>query len=197
LLDDLALCGFISKYAPYNLNTDSTIARFAIEDNYLHFYYKFIKPQLANISKGAYEHDPSKALNAASYQSWLGYAFERMWRRYDYVLAKILGFSAVKYTSGVFYNRATNAADPGYQIDLLFDRDDNTYTICEIRYRSRPVGKEVIDEFDKKLALFDNKKNKTIHRVLVTASGAEQSLIDAYYFDDIISMDEFFEANYW
>lgn len=47
---------------------------------------------------------------------------------------------------GVFFNRATSKSQPGFQIDLIFDRDDQVLTICEIRYTQRPVSKEVFDE---------------------------------------------------
>ena len=44
LLRDLELCNFIKQYTPYNLKENSMLARYCIHDNFLTFYFKFIKP---------------------------------------------------------------------------------------------------------------------------------------------------------
>lgn len=46
----------------------------------------------------------------------------------------MLGFSAVNYRSVAFFNKAANNDQPGYQIDLIFDRDDHVMTFYEIKY---------------------------------------------------------------
>ena len=68
------------------------------------------------------------------------------------MIATIIGFSAVRYKSGVFFNRATIKEQSGYQIDLIFDRADHVLTICEIKYTQSKTGTEVIEEFEKKLS---------------------------------------------
>ncbi|MBB70864.1 MAG: hypothetical protein CMF50_00510 [Legionellales bacterium] len=197
LLLDLELSGFIQKYTPYNTSDNSLLARYCIADPYLQFYFKFIEPIKSDIQKGKYSKSPTTALNNNQYNIWLGYAFERFCRRYDYILANILGFSAVQYTSGAFYNRSTIASDPGYQIDLIFDRKDNVLTVCEIKYLSMPAKKKVIDEFENKLDNLPLKPGQTLQKVLISACGAEQSLIDQYYFDRIITLEDILQPHYW
>ncbi len=197
LLTDLELSGFIQKYTPYNATKNTTLARYSIFDAYLQFYFKFIEPIKADIDKGKFNLSPTTALNNQQYQIWLGYAFERFCRRYDYVLAKMLGFSAVRYTSGAFYNRNLMQTEPGFQIDLLFDRADNVITVCEIKYLQTKVKKKVVDEFEEKIANLPLKDNQTLQKVLITASGAEQSLIDQHYFDAIITLNEIMDPHYW
>ena len=102
------------------------------------------------------------------------------------------GFSAVKYRSGSYFNRSTTKTNPGYQIDLTFDRDDNVITICEIKYNRGKVPFKVIQEFEKKLQLFPNSSNKTIQKTLISAFGAEQSVRNSGYFDTILTLDDFF-----
>lgn len=191
-LAELLLCRLIEKYTPYNLAENSTLARFQIRDNYLQFYFKFIYPEMKNISDGQYETQPTDAINLKEYQQWLGYAFERYCRSHHYLIAKALGFSGIKYKSGVFYNRATNKNNKGYQIDLLFDRDDHVITICEIKYLQSTVGTCVIEECERKLEQFENKNKKTIHKVLISAEGADNALINRHYFDAILTLDYFF-----
>jgi AAA+ ATPase superfamily predicted ATPase len=193
-LDELSLCALITKYTPYNLAENSTLARYQINDNYLQFYFRFIHPELTNIREGQYKEHPTAAINLREYQQWLGYAFERYCRSQHYLLAKILGFSGVKYKAGVFYNRAAINDNKGYQIDLLFDRNDHVITLCEIKYLQGKVGTRVIDEFERKLERFDNKKNKTIHKVLITAEGADKALVNRHYFDVILTLDDLFSA---
>ncbi|MFA6263271.1 MAG: ATP-binding protein [Candidatus Babeliales bacterium] len=194
VLLDLEKSGFISNYCPFNLDEKSTLTRYVIDDSYLHFYFKFIKPLQKNIETGAYNQNPKAAIKMDSYIKWLGFSFERFCRKYHYIIAKILNFSGVHYQSGAFFSRGTERENPGYQIDLIFDRADNVYTICEIKYLQSKVGTSVIDEFEKKLALFPNKANKTIHKVLICSEGADKALINRSYFDDIITRDQLLDA---
>ena len=196
-LVDLEKSGFITKYHPFNLERSTMLSRYAIDDNYLQFYFKFIKPIERDIAAGSYNQNPRSALNMDSYVKWLGFSFERFCRKYHRVIAKILGFGGVQYESGAFFSRATEKAVKGYQIDLIYDRLDNVYTICEIKYLQGKVGTSVIDEFERKLALFPNKSNKTIQKVLVCSEGVDQALEDRSYFDAIITLDQLLDARNW
>jgi len=194
LLEDLESCGFIEKYTPYNLNEDSLLARYSIADNYLQFYYKFVKPLQKKIENSDFIDQPTYAIKTDTYYKWLGFAFERFCRKQHRLIAQILGFSAVHYRSGVFFNRNTNNEVPGYQFDLVFDRDDRVITLCEIKYLQRKASTKVVAEFARKLEYFPNKEKKTLHKVLITSEGADQSLIRKSYFDRIITLEEIMRA---
>lgn len=196
LLDDLELCGFIDKYSPYNVREQSLLVRYCIHDPYLQFYNKFIRPIKKEILSGKYEKNPQSAINRETYGKWLGYAFERFCRRYDYAIADILRFSAVKYRSGSYFSRSSERESPGYQIDLLFDRDDQVITVCEIKYSINKISRSVIQDVEQKISLLDNPKKKSIHRVLITTNDAEDSIEAEGYFDRIITLDDLFEAEY-
>lgn len=197
IMNDLEICGFIRKYMPVDSTQTTNVVRYCIGDAYLHFYFKFIKPQQDAIDNGEFNKNPSSALNSDDYYKWLGFAFERMCRKYHHVIANMLGFSAVQYKAGAYFSKATNSILPGYQIDLIFERRDLVYTICEIKYHRTKTPISVIEEFERKLALFPNKKNYSIHKVLITAAGAEDSLLNTGYFDRIISLETFFRKIYW
>lgn len=194
LMQDLEMCGFIKRYTPFYLDSDSLLARYCIQDSYLQFYFKFIKPVRPMIEMGNFNDNPTTAIKTDSYQKWLGFAFERFCRDNHLIFAKLLGFHGVHYQSGVFFSKNTNIEDPNYQIDLIFDRADGVYTICEIKHTQSKVSSNVISEFENKLALFPNSKNKTIQKVLITSSGAENGLINRGYFDQIISLEDIFNA---
>lgn len=192
LLLDLEKSGFIIKYRPFNLSPNTILVRYAISDAYLHYYYKFIKPIQEDIENGVYNENPIAAIKTDNYLKWLGFAFERFVRKNHTIIAKILGFSGVQYKSGVYFSRSTDKDIPGYQIDLIFDRADNVYTICEIKYLNGKVGNKVIQEFERKLSFFPRKSNKTIQKILICNEGVEAALFNRHYFDQVILADEFF-----
>ena len=54
------------------------------------------------------------------------------------------------------------------------------------------VTSRVIEEFENKLALYPNPKNKTIQKVLITSEGEEAALTDRGYFDRIITLADMY-----
>jgi len=195
ILKDIELCGFIEKYTPYNLNEESCLSRYCISDHYLQFYFKFIKPIDSKIQRGFFQQNPPSAIPVDAYQKWLGFAFERFCRHRNLLIAKILGFPGVRYRAGAFFNKKTQKNDPGFQFDLIFDRDDRVITLCEIKYTQAKIGVSVIEEFERKLELFPPPKKKTVQKVLITTEGASDSLMTRHYFDRVISLDDLFAAD--
>lgn len=192
LLNDLNQCGFIERYKPYYLDSGRGVYRYCIRDEYLMFYYKFIHPIRESIELGQYDENPTQAINLQSYHTWMGYAFERFIRYHQSLIAKIIGFSGLPYKWGVYYNRDTIKQDPGYQIDLLFEHSKHVYTICEIKYHTDLVNSSVISEMETKLSRFNNAKQLTIKKVLITNYGVKKSVIDRAYFDNIITLEDLF-----
>ncbi len=195
VLTDIELCGFIEKYTPYHLSQESVLSRYCISDSYLQFYYKFIKPEMVEIRQGAYRETPTLAIKMDSYQKWLGYAFERFCRRRHQLIAKILGFHGIHYRAGAFFNKNTQKKDPGFQWDLVFDRDDQVLTLCEMKYSQSKIGIGIIEEFERKLELSSFQKRKTIQKVLVTTEGANDALLARHYFDRVITLEELFAVD--
>ncbi|MBF0106143.1 MAG: AAA family ATPase [Deltaproteobacteria bacterium] len=192
LMADLELCGFVEKYTPYNLNDNSLLARYCIKDAYLQFYFKFIKQLGQNIENGDYTKDPTRAIDSDSLVKWQGFSFERFCRKNHRIIARILGFEAVRYRVGTFFNREIQSNNPGYQIDLVFERDDRVVTLCEIKYLTGKVTKEAIIAFERKISLFPRAPNKTINKVLIAPAGADKAVVDSGFFDRIIGIDDFF-----
>lgn len=189
-LRDLEVCGFITKYAPYNLGEQSLLTRYNISDQYLQFYFKFIEPVYGEIQAGNFNKNQTSPLNADAYLKWLGYGFERLCRKQHRLIAGLLGFESVAYKAGAYFNRQTENRDQGYQIDLVFERADRVMTICEIKYLQSKVTRKIIADFERKLELFQNPKKVTIHKVLITTEGANNELVG--YFDRILTLDDIF-----
>jgi hypothetical protein len=124
---------------------------------------------------------------------WLGFSFERYCQSQHKRIATCLGFSGVTYEFGPFFNREVEAEKPGFQIDLVFERQDRVITLCEIKYLKKPADKSVIRDFEQKLDLFKKackKSSYTIQKILISAEGAEDSVIHSGYFDRILKLED-------
>ena len=192
LLHDLASCGFLQEYTPYQLGAKSRLKRYCIQDAYLQFFFKFIEPHLDTIAQGRFNANPVEPVQHHAYSQWLRYSFERYCRAQHHLIATKLGFGGIRYHSGAFFNRETIKEKAGYQIDLLFERADHTITLCEIKYLNKPADKHVIQEFETKIDRFPLPSKHSIQKVLISAEGADQNLINTGYFDAILTLDDFF-----
>ena len=105
-----------------------------------------------------------------------------------------MGFSNVEYMAGPYFQareQGTGVTDSrGVQIDLIFDRKDSVITVCEVKYSDTPIGIDLIQETDRKLALIPNRKNKTIQKALITKSPPSQQLKDQAYLSHIVQLEE-------
>lgn len=194
LLRDLEICGFITNYTPFQLASNSLVSRYHISDQYLQFYFRFVEPKYLEIQEGHFNQNPTQALNMEAFDQWLGFSFERFCRKHHYLLARSLGFGAVAYRSGAFFNRETEEQNRGYQMDLVFDRKDKVYTVCEIKYLRTPATKKVIADFEQKLSLFPRKRGYSLEKVLIVAEGADPSLEREGYFDRVITLKDLFDS---
>jgi AAA+ ATPase superfamily predicted ATPase len=189
ILEELSLCGFITILTSLKAASRSKSIRYTIADEYLQFYFRFIKPIEPRIKRGDFRTSPLTALPKQQWEIWLGYAFERWCRNHSHTIATILGFGAVQYESGPFFKRSS----PGAQIDLIFERADRVTTVCEIKYSKRPVKKGVIDECEEKIEALDLSR-RSVHRVLIAPGGVDTPLERAHYFDAIIGIEQLFGA---
>ncbi len=190
LLDDLEVCQFITKYAPYNLGSDSLLTRYCLRDAYLRFYFKFIAPIEHQIDQGDFDTNPSSAIKTDTLNKWLGFSFERFCCQHNRLIAKILGFHGVRYRSGAYFSRTAEKSQPNFQFDLVFERDDKVVTVCEIKYLQSKVSTSVVTEFERKLALFLLSKTRTLHKVLIAPEGADSAVLRRGYFDQVITLND-------
>jgi hypothetical protein len=195
IIEDLVLCGFISVYQSFDSGRDSANKRYQISDNYLQFYFKFIKPLSDQIANGDFADNPNRALTMTLFEQWLGYAFERYCQNHAYQIATILNFGSIKYKASPYFRRGRKEKledARNYQLDLVFERSDRVYTICEIKNTITPVtvtqARDTIAKFE--LAKF--KKKYAVQRVLISTQGATEEVHNAGYFDRIIGLEEFF-----
>lgn len=125
--------------------------------------------------------------NSGAWHAWAGTAFEAVCLQHRKKIAQLLGFSGIRYHSGPFFETGEN----GCQIDLLFDRDDKVFTLCEAKHQITPVGKTIIQEVERKaqrlVALYPK---RTVHRVLLVSGEVSSEVERSGYFYRIIRAEE-------
>ena len=185
LINELEITGFIRASTPILHPRPTNLKKHFIADPYLHFFYKFLEPNLKKISAGYYLDNPTRGLEPRMLNILLGFAFERFCLDNAVKIAGLLGFSAVEYNFGPFFNRSA-----GVQADLCFDRADRVLTVCEVKYSTKEIGKEVIAEFEKKVQKLIGVTAKSIDPVLITVNGVSQSVIDTGYFRRVLKLED-------
>lgn len=196
LLDDLEQCSFITKYRPLLSKESTTQIRYAVSDPYLRFYFKFIKPQLKNIQKDKFEKDPLRALNRDSFRISMGFAFERWCVENEHLLARIMNFDNIEYQAGSYFSKKLDEQIPGFQIDLIYLRQDNRIIIAEIKYGDSFDKRDVIYETEKKINLFKahnpRYKNYTFEKALITTEEVVKDKRLKEFFDYLIDYNSLF-----
>ncbi len=183
-LKNLELARFIMVTVPINKSKSNQI-KYKLFDEFLIFYFKFIRPFRSVIMKN----DLSKIFQTQvkpKWYPWLGLAFENYCSKYHETISNILEINDQVIDVGPFFERG----DHKFQIDLLFKRSDKVWTLCECKYRNSPIGAEVIAEVERRVSLFPKKRDETIEKVLIAPNGADRSLIQSKYFSRIITIDD-------
>ena len=194
LLEDLTLSGFIRSYVPIDKKHTSKLIRYTLADPFLRTYFKFIYPNLKLIKQGYYEENQKNIPSVNELQSHLGYAFEEFCQLNITKIAKVLGFSAVRYKAGGYFSRKVEEKYKKFQVDLVFQREDNVHTVCEIKYNRDKVGLEVISDFERRLSIYKEEfRTVRIQTVLICPYGANSELIKKGTFDVVLDVKSLLE----
>lgn len=201
VLQELVEVGFVEKYAPLTSKKPGTsrLARYAIADEYLHFYYRFIEPKIAAIDAGKFGRNPTTAINPQDFSKLLGFSFERWCRRNEALLAERMRFGGVvDYIHGAWFGKPSAEAD-GAQIDLMYIRKDAKIIVCEIKYNiNSPLTRKVFAEVQQKLDLFivhnPRYRRYTFETALITAEPVSEKLAAEGFFTYLIAAGDFFDG---
>ncbi len=83
------------------------------------------------------------------------------------------------------------------QIDLLFDRDDDAITLCEIEYTDDPfvIDKQYAQKIKNKIDVFGKitRTHKQLFFAMISASGINPSIYSAALIDGVVTLDDLFK----
>lgn len=172
-LEELDACGFIRRYNSYGAKKKNAV--YQLIDNYTLFYFRFIESK-NNIDEAFW----SKSLRTSAYHNWCGLAFERVCLLHIRQIKKALGIGGV--ISNEYSWRTPPYADlPGVEIDLLIDRADKVFNLCEMKYTESKftIDKKYSGAIKNKVQrLYD--VTKTRNAVFVTLISANGVTANAY-----------------
>ncbi len=188
ILQDLETCGFIRKYNNFGLKSKNAV--FQLIDSYTLFYYRFIQQ-----NTGDDEYFWSRQSGSPLYYNWCGLAFERVCLMHVTQIKKALSiFGTVSRVCAWFL--PSTSERKGAQIDLLIDRNDSIIDICEMKYTKQPY--EMTSEEEQKVQnrrsrlIAETGTDKSVHLVLVSASGVKENTYSAE-FQSVITSEALFE----
>ena len=187
-LENLEKALFITSYVPYDKKDNSKLKKYKLTDEYLRFYFKFAVPNLKIISTNR-KRDLFSQLVKPVWHSWLGFAFENFCLKNGLFLAELMGFDDQVKQWGPYFHRG----DEGFQIDLVYLRQDKVVTICEIKYYNTPVPVTVMHEVEKKAKLIRLPRGFTLEKALISRFGPDSALRDLAYFHHYVQVEDFFK----
>ncbi len=195
-LKDLEKAGFIERFMPFGAKRKGIYYR--MSDEYSLFYFRWIEPAKdrllkRSMTKGYWE----KKQHSQEWRSWAGYAFESICYKHIYQIVNALGIPADAAAYSWRYVPSKGSKEKGAQIDMLFDRDDDMITVCEIKFTQTPFA--IDKEYAKKLATKINvfaqhtKTRKQFLISMISASGLKKTMYSEELVASVCTLNDLFK----
>lgn len=197
-LKELEDAGFIESFIPYHHKGKGIYYR--ILDEYTLFYLKWIDPVANTIKRRDKESGYwlSKQ-QQASWTSWAGYSFEAICYKHISLIRKKLNIPAGANMGTWRYTPAKGSLDDGAQIDLLFDREDDAITLCEIKYTATPflLDKQYAQTLQRKIDVFrkNTKTEKQLFIAFIASSGLKPTMYAEELVSHVMTLEDFYTLN--
>lgn len=196
-LQELEDAGFIESFLPYQHKGRGIYYR--VIDEYTLFYLKWIEPVAHQVKRRDREEGYwlSKQ-KSPGFASWAGYAYEAVCYKHVSQIRRKLAIGPGAEVGAWRYVPSKGSIEGGAQIDLLFDRDDDAITICEIKYTTAKfnIDKAYAKQLRQKLQVFAKrtKTGKQLFVVLISSAGLKKSIHAEALVDGIVVLEDLFEA---
>lgn len=187
-LNELEASSFIQCFIPYEKKKRNRFYR--ITDEYTLFYIRWIEPLVTSGIYAGNECYWKKIYSTPSRLIWAGYAFESVCFKHLQQIIKALELENIAFKSGSWRFIPLKASEKrGAQIDLLFDRDDNAITICEIKYSDSlfTIDRAYSKVLTQKLEVFEEQlqKKKQLFLAMITTKGVKQNM----WSEDLVDLE--------
>ena len=193
-LAELECSGYIKKYHTWSLSTGkaSKLFRYRLTDNYLRFYFHYLRPKMDEINKGRYTNITLE--NLPGWKSMLGLQFENFVLNNRHLILEALGIQPETITADDPYFQRTTLQQKGCQIDYLIQTKTKTLFICEIKFSQQLSSSDIISQMKEKLIALSLPRGFAALPVLVHFGDKEESSAMREYFYKIIRFDGFLSA---
>lgn len=185
-LEELEQCGFIRSYNTFGKKQRDKL--YQLIDFFSLFHLNFISENRYND-----EHFWTNSIENAKHRSWSGYAFEQVCLTHIKEIKSRLGISGVLTNVGSW---RSHKSDPGAQIDLLIDRNDNIINLCEMKYSLSEFSIDKV--YDKNLRnkkeafIQETNPRKAVHLTMITTYGLKKNKYSGIIQSEI-KMDDLFK----
>lgn len=194
-LQELEDAGFIMSFLPYQHQEKGTF--FRIIDEYTLFYFRWIEPNLRAINRAFFKQGYwLSQTKTSAYQAWRGYSFESICYKHTFAIIKALEINVSSHPYSWRYIPAKGSLEQGAQIDLLFDRNDESITLCEIKYTDEPfvIDKAYAEQIKRKMAVFQNvtRTKKQLFFAMIVSSGLKKTIYSEELISHTVTLDDLF-----
>lgn len=189
--DNLEQAEFIKSWVPFSPHRVGTkTKRYALWDDWLHFYFTYMDSRL-NLIQNNIRGPLFWGLASSSFESYCGIAFERFClKNFVSILATMnMELSQIRGFGPYFRQGSRKEGEKsvtGLQIDILSERQGGILMAFECKFKTKPVGLEVIGQFERKLECLKPPKNYTIEKILIAPGGVTRDLNRSHYFHHIL-----------
>ncbi|MEM6395703.1 MAG: ATP-binding protein [Bacteroidota bacterium] len=188
VLDELVSSNFISSF--YDFSQKKKNIKYRLTDEYSLFYLKFMEIQ------GRPKVNSWKQISQSqSWRSWSGYAYESICLKHTKQIIEAMKISGMISEAYVYTSQNTDEI-PGFQIDLLIDRQDHIITLFEIKFYKDNWLMSKVDSEDirRKATLFKAaiKTNKQIQIGVITTFPIIENQYSKGLLDHKFDMDVLF-----
>lgn len=190
-LKDLEQAGFLLSFRSCDNKRKGVFYR--LIDEYSNFYLKWIDPLKASIQQNVtMSWEQMRA--SQSWKSWAGYHFETICFKHINQIKTALQLD--NSTLVKTWSSRGSKTEKGAQIDLLFDRNDDAITICEIKYTDQPfkIDKSYYQSLQDKINVFRKatKTKKQIFLTFIASSGLKNSIYTEDGIASVVQLDDLF-----
>jgi AAA+ ATPase superfamily predicted ATPase len=173
-INTLCELGILYKETPFGEKESARKTIYGISDFMFRFWYRYVFGNRTLLETGAQETVWQRRIQP-NYNDYMGLVFEKVCK--DYLYRKnSQGELPILFTSiGRWWG--TNPKDrKQVEIDLIAE-DDNSYLMCECKWRNEALGMSVLSELQRKADVFCKKRSQTWY-VLFSKSGFTKAVIE-------------------
>ena len=188
--NELDFAGFLARYYTWDIKTGcvSKLSRYRIKDNYLRFYLKYILPNRHKIDTGSF--DDKSLSNLTGRTSIMGLQFENLVLNNRKKIWEILEIKADEIIwDNPFFQHHTSKM-PGCKIDYMIQVKSKNLYLCEIKFLTQEIKKDIIPEVTEKIKRLKKPKGYSCRPILIHVNGVNESVSEQDYFAKIIDFGE-------
>lgn len=172
-LQSLEEAGFISTFLP--LGHSRRGIHYRLIDEYSIFYLHWIDSIRKKTRITPSGNHWLSIMHSPTWHAWAGYAFESICLKHIDTIKKLLEIDDIQSYCGDWRYMPEKNKDSGAQIDLIFDRNDDCVTLCEIKHTDKPfvITKNYASELERKKSIYKEKTRtkKQLVWCLISSNG--------------------------